>query len=229
VHEIGRPDQQGDAAQEPLPPQPGDPLQDLGAQPGPRPLAPLLELRAHQQQGGERHRVGDGVEGERQELADPEQQAAERLAGEVGALVPRLVLGDGLGELRLGDHVGQRCRLGELEEDVQAPLDEGDQRDLEQRQPVQRQGDGDAAQRQGAAAVGGEHHPLAVPAVDQRSRGQVQQQERQGLREADHPSLGRRAGQGQHQQGIGERGDARADGRDHLPAPQQEEVAIATQ
>jgi hypothetical protein len=92
-------------------------------------------------------------------------------------------------------HVRQRRRLRELEEDEQGPFHEGDQGDLHQRQTAERQRHRDAPKRQGTAAVGDQHHPLAVPAVDQGAGGQEQQQERQGLSGAHDPRLGRRAGE----------------------------------
>jgi hypothetical protein len=90
---------------------------------------------------------------------------------EVGALDPRLILRDCSRQLLLGDDLRQRRRLRKAEEDEQRSLDEGDDDDLPEREPVERQRDREAPQRQGPPGVRDDHHALSVPAVDERAGG----------------------------------------------------------
>jgi hypothetical protein len=162
-------------------------------------------------------------------VADPEQHPADRLPGQLGTLHPGLVLGQRGRQLAARHHVRQRRVLGELEEDEQRAVDEHGQQDVRQRQPAGQQRRHDGGQRDRPSGVGDQHHLLAVPPVDQRARGQVADQERQRLREADQPGDRRRTGARQHQQRVRQRRDPDADRGHHLPGPQQHEVAVAPQ
>jgi hypothetical protein len=80
-----------------------------------------------------------------------------------------------------------------------------------------------------AGRVGHEQQPLPVDAIDDDARDEEEQRERQRLREGDEPGLRRRAGQREHEQRERHAARPRADGGDHLPGPEKQEVTIPTQ
>jgi hypothetical protein len=80
-----------------------------------------------------------------------------------------------------------------------------------------------------AAGVADDHQPLAVEAVDDGAGRQLEQQVRQGAEKADDAGVGGRAGQRPHQQRIGGRADAGADGQRRQADPEKGEVAVIAQ
>src|SRR5205085_12378066 len=182
-------DEEDRCAQELLVPEPRDALLDVGRQPRCPRLTLLLERGPDEEQRDERDRIGDRVERERERAAEAKEQAAERLAPQFRALLARLVLSDRRRQLLARDDAGQSRRLGEAEEDEERSFDERDDDDLRQGRGPGRERDGDAPERERASRLGDEHDPLPVPAVDQRARREVEQHERERLREADEPRL----------------------------------------
>src|ERR671937_278761 len=162
-------------------------------------------------------------------MREPKESSAERLSGEIGALLARLVSRDRGRELRLWDDLGQRRRLRQPEEDEERALDECGGDDLRERQRTEREHERDAAERESTARVGDEHGSLPVPAIDERSRRQVEEDVGKGLREADDSRSRRRVCQRQYEQRVSDATDACAERRDDLPRPQQVEVAVATE
>jgi hypothetical protein len=80
-----------------------------------------------------------------------------------------------------------------------------------------------------AGPVGHQQEPLSVDAVDDDPGDQEEQWERQRLREGDEPGLRRRAGHREHEQRKRDAARPRADGGDHLPGPEKQEVTVPTQ
>ena len=224
--EVGTRDEKDCGPQERLAPQPDDTLGDLRAQARWRSLPFLLKRGPHEQQGDEGDRVGDRVRGERQQPAEPEERSAQRLADEVGALDPGLVLGDRGRQLLLRNDLRQRRRLREGEEHEQRALDERDGEDLRERERVCRQCERETPQRDRSPRVGDQHHALAVPAVDQRAGRKVEEHVREGLGEPDEARPRGRVRLREHEERKRHAGDARPDGGDDLPAPEQDEVAV---
>jgi hypothetical protein len=75
-------------------------------------------------------------------------QAAQRLAGEIGAFGLRLVLRERRGQLFDRNQVHKRCPLTKVEQHEQGPLDERDQRNLDDGDMVDRNGERNAPQGQ---------------------------------------------------------------------------------
>src|ERR671937_2974220 len=162
-------------------------------------------------------------------MREPKESSAERLSGEIGALLARLVSRDRSRELRLWDDLGQRRRLRQPKEDEERALDERSGDDLRERQRTERKHERDAAERERTAGIGDEHGSLAVPAIDERPRGQVEENVGKGLRETDDSRSRRGVCQRQYEQRVGDSTDPRTQRRDDLPRPQQVEVAVATE
>jgi hypothetical protein len=123
----------------------------------------------------------------------------------------------------------QGALLGEAEDRGHRALDEGDDDDLLVGHVPDRQRDRDASQRHRPDRARRHHDLAAVVAVDEHARGQVEQQRRDGVGEADHAGLGRRAGQREDQQRERNERDLRAQRRGELGAPEHEEVAVSAQ
>ena len=180
--------------------------------------------------GGQREAgggIGGGVEGERQERRGAVERAAERRAEDPAQRILQLLLGDGGGELRLGDHARQGGGFGEAVDDRERPLDERDEHDLRDRQGTEEIGDGDARQGQRAPCAAEDHRQLAVPAIDQRAGGQGEEEVGDSARRRHEARHGGGAGEGEDQQREGDLRHLRPDDRDQLPAPEQEVVAVA--
>jgi hypothetical protein len=208
------------------PPEPGDALGYICSQARRRWSPFLLECRPHEQERYERHGIRHCVGREWQQPADPEERSAQGLAHEIGPLHACLVLGDGSRQLLLRNDLGQRGGFRQAEEDEERAFDERDDHDLRERERSEGEDEREASERERATSVGYEHDPLAVPAIDEGARGQVEDHVREGLREADDPGLRRRVRERKDEQGIGDARDARADRRDDLPAPEQDEVPV---
>ncbi|EFF88805.1 pyoverdine sidechain peptide synthetase III, L-Thr-L-Ser component, partial [Streptomyces sp. e14] len=222
-------DQEGGRPQERLPPQPAHPLGEIPVQRGGARAPPGLELAADQQQPDQRPQVAGGIEEERHRPAQAEEHAAQRLAQHRGAARPRLVAGERGGELGGVHHVGDGRRGGDPEAHRQRALGEPDREHVRQREPVQQQGRRHAADGRTAQHIAGDHRPPPVPAVDQRSGRQLEQQLRQQGDEAGEPGVGRGAGQREDQQRVGHAGGVGAQARDRRRLPQQDEVSVAQQ
>jgi hypothetical protein len=80
-----------------------------------------------------------------------------------------------------------------------------------------------------ARPVGHEQQPLPVDAVDDDPGNEEEERERQRLREGDEPGFRRRTGQREHEQRKRDAARPRADGGDHLPGPEEQEVTVPTQ
>ena len=166
---------------------------------------------------------------ERQHAREPEERSAERRRDQRHRRVAGL-LGGGRGrELPPGDDRAQRAELGDVEEHVQRPLDERDDRDRHDGDVVD--GDRDDERRHGddADEVGRDHDPLAVEPVGDDARDHAEERPRHDAREADDAGLRRRVRDREHEQGIGDRGRLGADRRERLPGLEQDEVAVAAE
>ena len=116
--------------------------------------------------------------------------------------------------------------MGRGEEDGARALDERDDRDVPERDLVEQDQGRERRDRHRADAVGGDHDPLAVPAVDRDAREQPEDGVRKEPGEADEAGLGRRVRHREHEQRIRDRGHLRPDRREQPPGQQQHEVAV---
>ena len=183
--EVAAGHQQRRDTEERLAPEPDQPFRDLLVKRcrGPRPL--LLEVAAHKQQRDHGDEVGNGIGGERYGGAEAEEDAAERIAGEGRPPRTGFVLREG-GRQLLGRYdVRQGSAFGQHEHHEQRALREGDDRDLRERENAGGVGDRDAPQGEAAQRVADDHGALAVPAIDQVARRQLEEEEGQGAREPD--------------------------------------------
>src|SRR5215216_5358444 len=165
----------------------------------------LLERRPHGQHRDGREGVGDGVDQERERPGEPEQRPAERRAGQPDRGQPARLGARGPWQLARRHHGAERPGLRGREQGGADAIDEGDQRDRPEAEPVGQDGGGEAADREHADAVGGDHQPPAVPAVGHHAGGQREQ--RQG-------------------QGVGDHRRLRAHLRQQLPGLEEQEVAV---
>ena len=83
--------------------------------------------------------------------------------------------------------------------------------------------------REGADGVGGDHQPLAVPAVGGDARRQAEHGVRKEPGETHDTRLRRRARDREHQQRIRDRGDRRTERREQPPGQQKHEVPVPPQ
>ena len=156
--------------QERVTPEEAEPARDLGAQAAGRPRARLLERRVHRDHRRDGEDVRDAVARERQHARDSEQQSAEQRPGQHGGEAARTVARHRLGQLRPGHDLSDRARLRDVEERVERPLQERDDRDLRVAQEAAGVRHDEARGRDRAAGVGDDHHVLAVQPVDQYTR-----------------------------------------------------------
>ena len=116
----------------------------------------------------------------------------------------------------------------DVEEDRGAAIDEPDDVELPDREPIERECDQERQQRDGADEVTGDHDRTAPHAVDPDTRGQAQQDERQELDRREQAELERRHIQRRRRdQGQREQGDLGPEDADRLGRPQPHEVAVA--
>ena len=225
MREVRPRDQEHRRAQEDVVPEPVHAFDNVGADVRRRLLANLLERGPHEEQGHERRDIRDGVGDERDAVSEREEEAAEGLADDACALLPRLVLRDRLRQLLSRHDLRERGRLRRREEQPERSLDERDDDDLRERQRAGEERDPDARECERAQRVGDEHDPLAVAAIDGDARGK-REQVRQHVREADEPGFRRRVRRREDEQWKREPADLGADRRDDLARPEDREVAV---
>ena len=207
-------------AQERLLPEPAEPLGDLRAQARRVALALLLERRADREQRREREDVGDRVDEERHGATEPEERAAERRRDERHRRVARLLRGRRIRELDARHDGAERADLGDVEEDERRPFDERDDRDLRERQVVDRERDDEArrSRRSGSTSATIISHfrfqrSAATPAKSPKSAYG------HDAREADDAGLRRRVRHREDEQRIGDRGRLRTRRREESARP----------
>ena len=185
-----------------------------------------LELRTHERQRDDRDEVRDRVEEKRGQPREPVEDAAKRLSCEEGRVLPRLVPAKRGGKLLVGHDVTKRRPLRDREEHEAAAVESDDGDDVGVPNVTERERRDEGRVRHAAHGVPRDHQPLAVPAVDEGARGERQNEERRGGGELDDPGLRRRAGQREDEERNRDPGDAGAEIREDLAAPEQVEVAV---
>ena len=214
-------------AQERVAPQEAHAVGDPGAQRRPVDRPRVLERRPHQGQRRDRAQVRDGVDGERHGPPDAEQRAAHRRPGQPHHGGSRLLHARGRGQLRCRNDGAQRAGRSRVEEGRAGALDERHDDDLPERQPVERDRGGQAADRQEADEVGADHDRLAVPAVGRDAGDEGEHRGRQHPRERGDAGLDGRAGDGEHQQRVRDRRRLGARAGQQPPGLEQLEVPVA--
>ena len=146
-------------------PEPAKPFADLRADRRRVTLPRLLERRSDREQRDDRERVRGHVDGERQDAGEAEERAACSRPDERDRRVPRLLDGGRVGKLRRRNDRSERSYLRDVEEDEAGALDECDDGDLRERQPLEGQRDDEPADRNDANVIRDEHHCTAVPPI----------------------------------------------------------------
>ena len=189
----------------------------------------LLERRAHREQRDGREPVRHGVDDERQRAGDLEESAAERRAGQPDDRVPPGLGAGGSRELLRGDDGAERADLSRGEHRRAEALDERRDRQLPEREALERDHRRQRGHHRRADAVGRDHQPSPAEPVGQDARRQCEQRRRQRPGERHEAGLGRRVCEREHQQGVGDRRRLRAGVRKQLSGLEQHEVAVAAE
>ncbi|GAA3350008.1 hypothetical protein GCM10020358_74290 [Amorphoplanes nipponensis] len=119
--------------------------------------------------------------------------------------------------------------LRRTEEGIGRRADHHDRDDQGERRPALQHRDAEREIGDQPDRVAAEHDPAPVGAVDQHAGRQPAHHRRDQADRADQPGLHRRAGQGQHQQRYGQRGDRVAHVGERLADPEQVELPVAPQ
>ena len=197
--EVPEPVEERARPQERMVPQEAKSFRDPGANRRAVDLALLLERRAHGEQREDREGVRRGVGEERNGAAEPEERPAERRPREVDRRPARLLGAGGRRQLAPRHDRTQGPRRRGAEGDGSRPLDEGDDRDLPERDPVEQDRGDEASDRHDAHAVGRDHHVLAVPAIRRYARRQAEERVGNQPRETDEARSGRRVRHREHE------------------------------
>lgn len=98
-----------------------------------------------------------------------------------------------------------------------------------ERQPADDKSGADAEHRRACRGVGDEHDRLAIGPIDDRPRGQGEQEPRHGAGEDERSGSRRRARQGEDEERVGDRCRSRPQLGCDLPQPQEREVLVPAQ
>src|SRR5438105_950689 len=229
VHEIDAPGEERHVPNQRLTPQPAQAFADLAAQVRLRLRGPRrAKRRADEHERDDGNDVGDRVGDERRRTSEPlveerpEGRADDMRGGKRGFALRR-----SLRQLVFRHHAGQRRHLGDVEEDEEAALDERRDIELPHRKHIEPQRDGNARHGECATHIATDHGALAIPAVDERARGQRKEEVGQVAERRRDAGCRRRTRHRQDKQRIDDVRSRGAEGRDHLPAPEQHVIAVA--
>ena len=205
AEQVERPRAGGDAAQVPV----RDDVADARASflPHARPLAlggivrDRSGLTATNETDEERgSKVAQRVEGDRERRADElDEEAGDGRPGDRRGRARELELRVALDQLVALDDARQVRLVGDVEEDLERARQEGDNVDLDEREPVAEEGDRDGCQERRARDVGTDEDRPAPHPIDPHARRQREEDPRQEADDAEDAEL----------EGIGIRGPAR--------------------
>ena len=190
------------------------------------PFAPV-DPREERRRNDERH----GVDGDRDGRGQPrDQRAAERRAGDLGDRVDRFPLAVGVEQALPPDEVGDEHVVGQVVQHGRDAGDDGDRVEQRQREAAREGRERNRQQRHRAHEVGADHQRPPATAVDEAAA--EPREHRAGKRQRDGEKAEIvRAGPGGDDRRHRQRGarDPRADRRDALRAPQQQEIPVVPQ
>ena len=236
AEEVERPRAGGDAAQVPV----RDDVADARASflPHARPLAlggivrDRSGLTATNEADEERGaKVAQRVEGDRERRADElDEEAGDGRPGDRRGRARELELRVALDQLVALDDARQVRLVGDVEEDLERARQEGDDVDLDEREPAAEEGDRDGCQEHRARDVGADEDRPPPHPIDPHARRQREEdpgQEADDAQDAELEGLGAEDQRGQ--QRNAEQRDLVAELADRLAGPELHEVALPPQ
>ena len=123
-------------------------------------------------------------------------------------------------------YLRQAGNVGDIEEDKEGAFDKRDEVELQQGQMSKGVGYGNTAETNSASRVAEDHDKLAIPAVNKCTGGKAKDEVGQHASSSDETGLAGRVRHGQYKKWVGEVRNLCANGRDNLPAPQEQIVAV---
>ena len=236
AEQVERPGAGGDAAQVPV----RDDVADARASllPHGRPLAlggivrgrsGLTATNETDEQRGSK--VAQRVERDRERRADElDEEAGDGRPGDRRGRARELELRVALDQLVALDDARQVRLVGDIEEDLERARQEGDNVDLDEREPVAEEGDRDGCQERRARDVGTDEDGPAPHPIDPHARRQREEDPRQEADDAEDAELEGISVQDQRgQQRHAEQRDLVAELADRLAGPELHEVALPPQ
>jgi hypothetical protein len=228
VEQLPQPGEPRECEQGPVVADQYQPLGDLGHHRLARAIVRDVAGRAHPPQQQRRDEEGQRVDGDRKRRGQHlDQRAGQPRADQRRRRLAQRDLRVRLDQPAAPRHLREQHLVGGPADDVLHTTQEPHHVEHLDRQQVGVRGDGQQQQRHAAPEIGEDHDGQLAHAVEQHTRVQRDQCERQRLQRHQHPHLERRClqqhGRRQRQREVG---DLRAERRDGHRCPQAQEVRL---